>query len=734
MLASGEAKQVGGGGAVAARALGGAHQRGGTDGASKEGAVPDTGPSRCAVPAAGDTGPLADALRRRVHVWRAMGAPAEVLRWISRGVEVDWGPLGPPGAHDEAEMDLDAEQLAWWRGSPGDESGGEEARLTQAGAFRALRPGERMPTVISGAFLVPKMTDGVRTGWRLVINLKWLNTWCRPLRCRFESLGTLRRISERGDYYASFDLADGYYAVQLSPESQKYFGFRMAGRVYVCTGLPMGWLNSPYVFTKLLRPVVRFIRSQQSAKGGEALLRAAGLMEPAELAVLRGVDVIRGGRRRGANTLPYLDDFLLVGATRRQTSVLVCWVQRLLGALGLRPHPRKCHWEPTQVIRHLGLMVDAKRGVFTIPADKKRKIATRARELYAYASGHRRWAPARHVAEVAGLCQSVLLACPEARLFLRRVHEALRQVGASEAKWAGAVRLSNGALKDLRWWARIAQREHSGPIWLDPRTATMKTDASLAAWGAEVNGRAYYRGQWGPEETTEHINVLEVRAVRRALEAAGTQVQGQVVRARIDSQVAIGCIKRWGSRSVRLNREVLQLWLAAQALRVQLRPEYIRTTANKAADHLSRTDPAAEACLPRDVFLDLDRAWGPFVVDRFAHQLNRQVEQFNTLVPAAGAPYDAFAQDWADVGGVNYAFPPVQAIGQVLALLRVRPAPTVLVTPRWETAPWWPELRAQAAGHRELGRPRLVEKLSSGERALDVDWALSAWLLCASTG
>ena len=43
----------------------------------------------------------------------------------------------------------------------------------------------------SPAFLIPKGSGG----WRSVIDLRWLNAHCTPLRCRFEMLRALGRLA-----------------------------------------------------------------------------------------------------------------------------------------------------------------------------------------------------------------------------------------------------------------------------------------------------------------------------------------------------------------------------------------------------------------------------------------------------------------------------------------------------------------------------------------------------------
>ncbi len=53
------------------------------------------------------------------------------------------------------------------------------------------------------------------------------------------------------------DLADAFYHIPIRPADRRFFVFRFCGVIYQVNAMPMGWLISPYWFTKLMRSVVR---------------------------------------------------------------------------------------------------------------------------------------------------------------------------------------------------------------------------------------------------------------------------------------------------------------------------------------------------------------------------------------------------------------------------------------------------------------------------------------------
>ena len=93
----------------------------------------------------------------------------------------------------------------------------------------------------------------------------------------------------------------------------------------------------------------------------------------------------------------------------------------------------------------------------------------------------------------------------------------------------------------LDWWLRRSNHI-SGQAFPHPQpTLTITTDASNHSWGAHV-GMDSVAGMWAPEEMIQHINVLELLAVRRTLTYFQQTVMGYVVLVKSD-------IRRPGSSS-----------------------------------------------------------------------------------------------------------------------------------------------------------------------------------------
>ena len=67
---------------------------------------------------------------------------------------------------------------------------------------------------------------------------------------------------DKQGFLCTFDLKSGYHHVDIHANSQTYLGFQWDGKQYVFTVLPFGLSTACYLFTKMLRPLVKLWRSR----------------------------------------------------------------------------------------------------------------------------------------------------------------------------------------------------------------------------------------------------------------------------------------------------------------------------------------------------------------------------------------------------------------------------------------------------------------------------------------
>eukprot|EP00873_Tetraselmis_striata_P037586 jgi/Tetstr1/457850/TSEL_004252.t1 len=291
-------------------------------------------------------------------------------------------------------------------------------------------------------FLVPK--PGTRK-WRLIIDLRELNKWCKTLKMSYETLKHLRHLARACDWFVSMDLADGYYAIR--EEDRNFFtvnyrpgaGGGGGGGLWRLACLPMGWTGSSHYFCKLTAAFTGYLRTPMKRRDPASPPTAPS--KPTRR-------FLRNTRWRGERLLPpYMDDFLFLANSREAAMELHVRLDTLLDRLGMPRNPNKGVWEPTQVGPHLGLIVDLQRGGFRAPEEKLITLAKTALYLLGRAASTKRLLPARQLASFAGKAQFLHLAIAPARIFLRELHCVL----ATRQGWGGRVKMTNQLRRDLEW-------------------------------------------------------------------------------------------------------------------------------------------------------------------------------------------------------------------------------------------------------------------------------------------
>eukprot|EP00873_Tetraselmis_striata_P017437 jgi/Tetstr1/437701/TSEL_026356.t1 len=449
---------------------------------------------------------------------------------------------------------------------------------------------------VSRMFLVPK--PGTNK-WRLIIDLRELNKWCKTFTMSYETLKHLRHLARAGDWFVSMDLADGYYALGIREEDRDFFTVNYRGELWRLACLPMGWTCSSYCFCKLTAAFTDYLRTP--LKRRDPALPPTAPSKPTRR-------FLRNTRWRGERLLPYMDDFLFLADSREAALELRVRLSTLLDRLGLLRNPNKGVWEPTQVGPHLGMIIDLKRGEFRAPEEKLIALAKAARSLLGRAASNKRWLPARQLASFAGKAQFLYLAVTPARFFLRELHCVL----ATRQGWGGRVRMTNQLRRDLEWWTQVPAQHNGRSMYKPVETAYLHADSSSYGWGAVLNNNSAYqaRGFWYEDDRSRHITWKELRAVRHAVESFLPQLRGRRVLLHEDNTAVVAALTNLTSRSPVMMEELRKLWHLLDIHDISIRPRYIQSAANVWADRLSRELDDSDWQLNPRIFAYLQRLWG----------------------------------------------------------------------------------------------------------------------------
>ena len=568
---------------------------------------------------------------------------------------------------------------------------------------------------VTKAFLLDK--PGQPGKYRLVIDLRWVNTHLRAQTMRMENLKSLRHLSQEDDWLFSLDLEDGFHCVPVHPDDRRYLTILVEGYgLMQFAALPFGLSASPFVFCKVMRTFVAALRAPLATSPSSTApppplpshpppSRPASYLPPhrrrSEGPQLQSpprtlsdlIPQFRELMQSGLRVLPYVDDFLVLCRTYAEALVARDYVAAVLDLLGLRRNPKKGVWEPVQALTHLGLGVDTVKGKFFVPPARLIKLQGCAKDLLGRGCRNRGMLPTRKLAAFAGLAQSLYLALPPARLFLRPIHDTV----AGAPSWSGNARWSKDTKSSLEWFAELPHRWNGRDIWRSPCTAILHCDASKLAWGATLNLRLPARGYWRPHQQREHITLLELRAVLYACQTFRTEIRGRLVRLWEDNQAVVAVLRSWTSKSPEMMRVLRRLWLLLETNDTTLDVKWIPTHLNVAADGLSRHHDPSDWQLHPSVFAALDERWGPHTVDRFATALNTHLPRYNSCW---GDPLsegvDAFAQDnWQ--AELNWCNLPWSELSRLAQHLRESGAAATVVAPHWPAQPWFQQLASLAS-------------------------------------
>ena len=223
-------------------------------------------------------------------------------------------------------------------------------------------------------FVVPKKGGD----WRLIINLKVLNRYSKAA---FQN----RRHSDPKGHYSSQRLhgqtgLKGCLLFRASSRRKEVSQVRV-GQQSVRVHMPsFGLTSAPWIFTKLFRPVLAYLRQQ------------------------------------GVRCLMYLDDKLLLGNSPEEVKEHFNLCQKLITSLRFTINWKKTVQEPTQTIEFLGFIINSIKMTLSVSLEKLNNLITECKRLLSNPL-----TTLRNLSHVIGLTMSVTLAVLLAPLHYRKL-------------------------------------------------------------------------------------------------------------------------------------------------------------------------------------------------------------------------------------------------------------------------------------------------------------------------
>ena len=379
-----------------------------------------------------------------------------------------------------------------------------------------IRPAPHEPgEFISTIFLRPK-PDGTH---RMILNLKKLNESVVYHHFKMNTLWTVVRMMKQNCFIASIDIKDAYYSVPISENDQKYLKFEWNGAIYKFTCFPNGLALCPRKFTKLLKPVYCCLR------------------------------------KKGHISSAYIDDSYLQGDGYQDCLANVVDTVKLFDLLGFVIHPDKSVFIPTQVMTSLGFVLDSRNMTVCLTQEKQPKLRSACQKVIQMPSP-----TIRTVAQLLGLMTSSFPGVMYGPLYYRRLDMEKTRALSQSRDFDSTMEISSLALQDIKWWIDNIHSSYYVISHGDPQV-TLYTDASTTGWGCDFQGTPT-GGSWSSAEAKNHINYLEMLAIKLALESFEEQLKQKHVKLMVDNMTALTILNNMGtSRSWKLNELNKDIWV-----------------------------------------------------------------------------------------------------------------------------------------------------------------------------
>ena len=409
---------------------------------------------------------------------------------------------------------------------------------------------------------------------RLILDLSHLNNFVVKNAIKYEDLRCVLQMFPCGMFVFCFDLKSAYHHIDICDEHTQVLSFKWPSedgqlRSYEFKVLPFGLTSAPYVFTKVMRQLIKFWRGH------------------------------------GHRVLVYLDDGIGGHVSNPSAKQLSLKIRQDLVHCGFTLNDEKSVWEPTQIVVFLGTILNFKDGTIHIPERRIAKLKTSLSACLKHRS-----VMARDLASITGQIISMLCAVGNiSRLLTRSCYAAIE----CRESWDQLVLISPSIRTELSFWHDNIDSINGRPM--SPKSsavAIVYSDASDSGFGGYLVqcGSEFVSGNWPKHHASSSSTLKELLAVKFVLLSLLNQLAGLTVKWFTDNQ-NIPNIISCGSSKAHLQSEALSIYYICCNHSISIEMEWIPRSENDQADFLSRIYDSDDWGLSWDTFHKIDSVWGP---------------------------------------------------------------------------------------------------------------------------
>ena len=488
---------------------------------------------------------------------------------------------------------------------------------------------------------------------RLVLDLRHVNPYLKTKSFRYDDLSILSKIVSENDYMTTFDLTSGYHHVDIYPQHQMYLGFSWTfpdnrTRYFSFTVLVFGLSTACYLFTKMLRPLVRKWRSQ------------------------------------GIRCVVYLDDGINLAPTSSECNRTTEVMTTDLDKSGLLINLSKSNLTPTQCTEWLGTSIDTRTMLFSVPSRKIEKFIMFASNVI-----NSFGTTPRILNAITGKLQSMHLSIgPLVRLQTRCIYFDI----AMHMPWDTTFVPSPKCISELCFWRDSISDRNGYPIKpIFKSSEILFTDASSTGYGGYLvthYGQIICHGRFDLETQSGSSTLRELIAVESSLLSFIHLLSNQSISIRTDNHNTAKILVI-GSPKPHLQEVAARIFSICLQKSICLFPAWIPREFNTVADMASKCSDTDDWSIDDENFQYIITHFGPCTIDRFASDSNKRFPKFNSKYHCVGtAAIDAFTQDWSLE--TNWISPPVSLIARSLEHSKSCRSHGILIAPFWPSSYFFP--------------------------------------------
>jgi len=591
-------------------------------------------------------------LKKCLKYWEYIGASEFILSTIKDGYKI-------PFIYEPTPCDL-----------KNNKSAKNDSEFVSKELLKLLKTGRIEKLSQKPKFINP-LSVAIRNGKkRLILDLRHINYFVYKQKVKFDDWSIFQNFINKNGFLFTFDIKSGYHHVEIFHPHQKYlsFSWNLDGQAsyFSFTVLPFGLTSGPYIFTKLLRPLIGFWRDF------------------------------------GIKIAVFIDDGHSVEIDFETCLKNSEFVRSSLAASGFLENEEKSEWYPKQSSLWLGVELNLKGNFLRIPdyrIDSLQNSLNDAKIKHFYLS-------ARQLSKIAGKIISMKVVIGNiSQLMTRKIYKEID----NRTNWDSNEFLSPMVISELEFWHKNLDSLNKKSLFViqNPEVFSF-SDASSVACGGFVlkdSKAKIAHKNWSDVEKGKSSTWRELTAIEFCLKSFSPFLHSKTVFWNTDNQAASIIVEK-GSRINELQKIALNIFEISLSNLIKLKINWIPREENTTADFISKIIDYDDWSVSMTFFQYIDSSWGPHTIDRFANQYNRKIPRFNSRYwnPNTEA-VDAFSQNWKSEN--NWLVPPISMISKTIKYLEFFKCSASLIIPLWKSAPFWPLL----ISNRYQFKPFVKEKL-----------------------